>query len=225
MKDYKELTTKELADLTEEQVEQYEKLLLCQNGIKILEKPEEPDKPIFEKDCDVYSITGLSISNLAFTDAKEALETVEFLKSKKTLGKLQYSSDIIVFKLGPDKDYNNNPLEIGLESKRVYSEENASDIKVILDDYKTAKAEYDEEYRVYCEVQEQVEKATEPFIKAHLEAIDIMNKRIKFTNLFYKDYLPLAGGDKIVAMNFLKKAYDISKEDEEYILNNNIKTE
>lgn len=226
MKDYKELTTEELANLTEEQVKQYDKLLLCQNGIKILERPEEPDKPVFEKDCDVYSITGLSTSTLAFTDVKEALETVEFLKSRKTLGKLQYTnSGITVFKLGPDKDYNNNPLEIGLESSRVYSEQNASDIKAILDDYKIAKAEYDEEYRDYCEVQEQAEKATEPFLTAHLEAVDIMNKRIKYTNLFYRDYLPLAEGDKTTAMNFFKKAYTVSEEDEQYILNNSIKTE
>lgn len=223
MKEWQKLTDEELASLTEEQVEQYEKLLLCQNGIKMLERPEEPIKPVFEKDCEVYLIKGLSIS-LGFTDIKEALETVEFLKSKKTLGKLQYTSDIIIFKLGPDTDYNNNSLEIGLESSKVYSEKEAYNIKVTLNDYKIAKAEYDEKYRTYCEVQEQAEKVTEPFFAAHSDAINIMNKRIEYTNLFYRDYLPLAEGNVTTAMNFLKKAYCISEEDEKYILNN-IKTE
>lgn len=37
--------------------------------------------------------------------------------------------------------------------------------------------------------------------------------------------LPIAEWNENIAMGFLKKAYDVSKEDEEYILNNNIKTE
>lgn len=219
MKNWKDLTVEELASLTDKELDMHIKLILCNNGVKNIEKPEKPVKPSYDKDCNtVYSITNLS-TYLAFTDINEAIETVKFLKSRKTSGRLQYTSgmSVPIFKTEPEKDYHGDCIEIGIMSNKALYEDKELDIKDALDKYKKDKSKYDLELEYYEDYKEKAEEFCKPFMKAREEAVEIMNIRTRLKNIYYKDYLPLAEGNKKLAMNFLKKAYSISEEDEKYI--------
>lgn len=225
MKDYKELTTEELVNLTDEQIEQYEKLICAENGIKMLNKPVEPISDVDEtKNLEIFKVNGFG-SSLYFGNMDEAKEVMNCLKGLSTAGTTRYFADRKYFEVGTEKDYNNRPVDISISSEMVYTKDKAIEIENALKGYKESKKKYDIDIKEYNEAYEAKEEAIKEFKDLYEEACRIMHYRRTLTRIFYDDYLPIAEWNENIAMDFLKKAYDVSKEDEEYILNNNIKTE
>lgn len=215
MKDYKELTTEELANLTDEQVEQYIKLICAQEGIKILQKPQEPVKSAdLNKDCEVYTIPR---TNLYFSDINEAKEILESLKKMKSLGTIRYFSNSSYFEKGLI-GYDNKPVDLVISTEVHYSKEKANEKEKALKEYDEAKKKYDQELKEYYDNKDALDEATKEFLGIYDEAVKTMDKRRRLSNLFYKEYLPLAEDNVEMAMGFLKKAYTVTEKDEQYIL-------
>lgn len=214
MKDYKELTTEELANLTDEQVEQYIKLICAQEGIKILQVPQEPVKSAdLNKDCEVYTIP---TTNLCFSDINEAKEILESLRKMKSLGTIRYLSNSSYFEVGLI-GYDNKPVDLVISTEVHYSKKKANEKEKALKEYGEAKKKYDQELKEYYDNKDALDEATKEFLGIYKEAVKTMDNRRRLSNLFYKEYLPLAESNIEIAMGFLKKAYIVTEEDEQYI--------
>lgn len=195
MKDYKELTTEEMANLTDEQIEQYEKLLCAENGIKMLEKPVEPKLDIDKtKNLEVYKVTGFG--SIFFTSLDEAKEVADCLKRQKTIGNTRYYSSSAYFEPGPMKDYSDSATTISISSEMVYTKDRAIQIETAIEAKEAAIKEFKDLYK---------------------EACHIMHYRQTLTRIFYRDFLPIAKGNEQIAMDFLKKAYTVNEGDETYV--------
>lgn len=226
MKKWQELTTEELANLTDEQIDKYKKLMYAEKGIQFPEKPKEIDKVNIPEDLIVYKIYGLSsYDGPVFGSLDDAKKVLECLNSCKSLGHLESKNSEQYFDLGTRRDYygKNEPLEIN--TTQVYSKEKYLEVQDTLVQYKNLREQYKKDKEHYEEIYNKAIEATEEFCEAINNAKSIMYHRENLASKYYCDYLPLADNNSEIAMNFLKKAYTVSEEDEQYILNNPIKTE
>lgn len=217
MKKFNELTTEEMANLTDEQIEQYEKLICAENGIKMLERPVEPTSNVDEtKNLEIFKVNGFG-GYLHFTDMDEANTVMNCLKGLNTIGTTKYFADRKYFEVGPEKDYNNKPVDISISSEMVYTKEKAIEIETALKGYKEAKKKYDADLKEYNEAYTAKEEAIKEFRDLYEEACHITHYRQTLTRIFYRDYLPIAEGNEQIAMDFLKKAYTVNEGDETYV--------
>lgn len=224
MKDWKLLTDEELAALTDKEVEFYTKLLYAQNGVKMLDIPEEPKVIKEPYDLRVYYIKGVTDyfgNNMVFIDLKEAEKIVDILKQCKTLGHNDYEVNV-----GSENKYFEAGLSLkdndcfAIIPKDVYSKAKYLEIKNSVVEYENAKKKYKADREEYDKNHAKAIEVTQEFFFKLNGARDRMARRKELVVKFYNDYMPLAENAYRVAMGFLKKAYDISEDDEAYIKNN-----
>lgn len=225
MKNWTELTDNELANLEDEEIATIRNLILAEAGIPIvINAPVKPEIENPKKDLTIYVIKGLG-SSIAFTDVNEATEVVEMLKRCKTIGLSRYGSKYYYFTKGSERSYDGEPSEITIESQEVFSEELERSIRNKYIDNKQQIENYEFELSNYNKLLARQDEATEDFYNALDEARKTIQRRENLKYQFQNTYLKLAEGNQEIALNFLKKAYIVSEEDEQYILNNPIKTE
>ena len=217
MKKFNEFTTEEMANLTNEQIQQYEKLICAENGIKMLDRPVEPTSNVDEtKNLEIFNVDGFG-GYLYFTDMDEAKTVMNCLKSLSTIGTTKYFADRKYFEVGPERDYSDKPVDISISSEMVYTKDKAVEIETALTGYKEAKKKYDADLKEYNEAYKAKEAAIKEFKDLYEEACKIMHYRQTLTRIFYRDYLPIAEGNEQIAMDFLKKAYTVNEGDETYV--------
>lgn len=219
MKDWTKLNDEELAALTEEQVEFYKKLLYAENGVKILPQPKEPEDLIEKPDLTIYSIDGLegiysSNSYLKFTNYEDAKRVLDLLMNCKSLGYQTYNSSC-----GYDKMYfqSGSKGNLSINTTIVYSKEKYLEMQTQMSIFQNLKKQYEKDKKEYDINQSLAIKVTEEFMEKLNDAKNKIERRQLLCTKFYNDYLPIAENNYDVAMNFLKKAYEISKDDENYI--------
>lgn len=227
MKDWKILTDEELAALTEEQVEFYKKLLYAENGVKILPKPNEPEDLIESPDLTIYSIDGLdgnycSSDKLKFTDYEEAKRVMDVIKGCKSIGYNNYNSSC-----GYEKKYFQPGIKgnISITTEVVYSKEKFLEMQSQMSILNNLKKQYEQDKKEYDENQSLAIEVTSEFMTKLNDAKNTIERRNLLCTKFYNDYLPIAENNHDVAMNFLKKAYTISEDDEKYINEHKLENE
>lgn len=225
MKNWKDLTDEELANLTDEEISKYNRLICAKNGIKMLEMPSEPKSNVNEtKNLEIFKVGGFG-GYLYFSSMDEAEIVMNCLKGLSTAGTTSYFANRKYFEVGTEKDYNNKPVDISISSEMVYTKNRAVEIEEELKDYKEAKKKYDIDLKEYNESYEAKENVIKEFKERYEKACHIMHCRQTLTRIFYRDYLPIAEGNEQMAMDFLKKAYTVSEEDENYIKSHKNDTE
>lgn len=229
MKDWKLLTDEELAALTDKEVEFYKKLLYAENGIKMLVKPNEPESLKEPCDMTVYYVEGVG-DKMIFASLEEAKEFVTFIKEHRSIGHLCHQSNTgynrYYFELGlKDEGYSWSPNPYSIQSKEAYSKEKYLEMQCQLVAYESMKQQYDKDLAEYEKVNNRAIEVTAEFLNTLNTARNTIERRKRLTDKFYNDYMPLAENNYHVAMGFMKKAYDISDDDEMYIKNNPKKEE
>ena len=218
MKDWTKLTDYELAALEDEEITTIRNLILAEAGIPIVvNAPVKPELEIPKKDLTIYIIKGLG-GNIAFTDIDEAKEVVEMLKHCKTIGLYRYGSKYNYFTKGSELSYLGEHCDITLESEEVFSEELERSIRNKYNENKQQMENYEVKFVNYNKLLASQDEATEAFYTALDEARKIVAYRENLKNQFQDTYLSLAEGNKDIAMKFLKRAYNVSEEDEKYII-------
>ena len=222
MKDFDKLTNEEILLLTDEQIAIYKKLKWAENGIKFPVKPNEPecveeDKP----DLTAYYISELG-DNVLFLSLEEAKNVLAALVEAKTLGHPDYNSNvgygIMFFEPGTKRDYRGHQ-DIRIESRQVYSKELFNQMATNLQTNKKLRDQYQKDLKEYNEV---LTKATELTAEMDEKILNVradFDRKQRLARKFKEDYLPIADNNEEIAMNFLSKAYSLSDEDKEYILN------
>ena len=230
MKDFEKLTDQEVLNLTEVQISTYKRLRLAENGVKFIPEPKEPEKLEEKPEKTVYRIEGINIGfgytggNVVFESLEEAQKVADALQNCMSIGSKQSNSKIgysnYYFEPGLDRDYNGSIKPLTVVTEKIFSKEHFMEISTNLQTYNKLYEQYKKDSEEY---QKMLTRATELTADITQRILDIKVAQQRKESLLAKmkdDYLPLADGNKAIALNFMKKAYDISEDEEKYILEN-----
>lgn len=223
MKKINEMTEQEILALSEQDIQKMIKFCMMEEGIKIIDKPKEPE--LFEiepADKKVYIIPILS--NYAFTDFAEAQKVSEALQNAKSFSKVEYDWS----KLGNKYQYLEKkdryayqyPNDFGVNEAYVYSNElyanivdyatqNEAMTKQVEADMKAYDDAYAAASEITLEIRDRVSEVREK--AARLE---------RLTQKFADDYYPLSDNNEGMAIKFMEKAYSLTEDEKKYILEN-----
>lgn len=217
MKKIDELTTEELANLTDLEIEWYENQICANKGIKIINKPVAPTGDHIQCDKQAYRIPG--IENLTFDDIKDAKAVATAIINSKSLGHTSYYNGSSLMEKGPSRNYNGVPNSFTPEIIEGYSNKDLADKEAALSkehsDKLTKYYAAQKEYTAYIDLRNE---AVKEFVEKQKAAKDKHSHQENLVNVYINTYLPLAENNEKVAMNFLKKAYNVTEEDEKVII-------
>ena len=222
MKDFNKLTNEEVYNLTEADINLYKKLALAENGVKFPVCPECPNSEKIDPDLTIFTIDGLTDRwhGLCFRKVEDARTFVDLLL--KSASGICYKSSTYgqdcYLKKGLPATYDGKQPSLNICSEKIYSEEVYSKAKKGIEKFNAEKNAYD---KAFAEYEKELAKANEvtAFIDDKVTFVnEDYNRKIHLTRLFVNDYLPIAENNEEMAMKFLKKAYDVSEDDEKYIL-------
>ena len=222
MKDFNKLTNEEVYNLTEADINLYKKLALAENGVKFPVRPERPNSEKIDPDLTIFTIDGLTDRwhGLCFRKVEDARTFVDLLI--KSASGICYKSSTYgqdcYLKKGLPATYDGKRPSLNICSEKIYSEEVYSRAKKGIEKFNAEKNAYD---KAFAEYEKELAKANEvtAFIDDKVTFVnEDYNRKIRLTRLFVNDYLPVAENNEEMAMKFLKKAYEVSEDDEKYIL-------
>ena len=200
MKRIEELSEKEILNLTQEEIEKMVKLLWANEGVKIIDRPKEPEySAVPPEDILAYRIDGV---NCIFLDINEALKAQSLMRELKSLTDYSYDNFIRI-----EKDFKSG---FPINDFRLYSKALHGEIKELIHENNKAKEAYEVEVAGYESIKGQQDELSSRIYNR----VDSVRKKYfkmdRMREIYTNDYLPLAG-DREAAMSFLKKAYDINE--------------
>lgn len=222
MKAINEMTDEEILSLVDDDILFMIKLKKAQEGIKMIERPTEPEYlKVAPPDLTVYT-SSLFGDTLAFVNSDDLEKVMKLISDIPTKGRLDYEWS----KLGSDVKFFSFTLNkyggkwADRSSQDAYSENLYNQITSAVLKNKTLKEHYEKELKEYNDsvanskwIEDEINgKVLEVKIKQSM----LFNYCIKFKN----EYLPLAENDNVIAANFLVKAYNLSADDLSYVLAN-----
>lgn len=214
MKNWKDLTDEELANLTDDEISKYDKIICAEEGIPFLEEPEKPVINYAKENLTVYTIK--YSDNMAFTDMAEATQVMEAINKCASVGTVKYNYGCRYFEKG-FKAYDDTEALASIQSGMMYDEAVAQSNYDLKENRRNELNHYEDMKRLYEDSIQRRLLATNEFYNRLNTAQSAVSYRKKLVRLYVDEYLPLAEGNETMAMNFLKKAYTVSEEDEQYI--------
>lgn len=202
-----EMNSKEVLALSEADLEKLKKLALAEAGVKIIEKPIEPEyEEMPERDEVWYTINNFGYN--FYKKEEDARKICDLLNSIDIYSQ-DYRSDVVKIKT----DYNGEKEIFNLSVEKKYSAKTIAEAKNIENrnktlktNYELLKKEYDNNYEAYAEIVDAISN----------KHLSIVQKYAELDRLYSK-YLEYKEIDKTKAMDFFKKAYDVSDELEAYV--------
>jgi len=202
MKSYWDLTEKERAELTD--LSAYEKIELMEQGIIV---PAEPEyEKVLEVDVPTHKVYRLTYNSrynslpIHFNDLIQAEEVAAALRGGMTL-----ESDY-----NTGKSFVRTVEEISITTQDVCEECDINRSRSALAEAKAAKNRNKNlraEYRKACEKQsETLSEMRDDWYKCQGTL-----RRMQKIRAVWEDYLETCGGDRDVALKFLRKAYDLEE--------------
>ncbi len=205
------MSEKEIFNLTDEQVDKIVKFRKAQEGLKLLQKPEEPEyEETMKKDTVFYKVNLLG--NLLFKTVEQATAIVSALKGKFDGAYFNsYGSDYPKL-LSKSDSYTSREADLSISEEAHYSPAVAEAAQSIEKRNREAREKYDElnsEYEKYTEdIQWIIDEVWE-------KVFEVRRKYEKLARLQtdYSEYLVLANSDAKIATAFLTKANALSEEE------------
>jgi len=215
MKQITELTEKEILALTDDQLLNMVKYKMAEDGIKILEKPEQPTyQPLPVKDDIAFSIGGL---NFYTKDEKVAKElSALMMKSGDKFLNSSYTTDYNNKFLKEMDEYSIKSFG-KIEEVDFYTRDRIGVINEIVARNKKLKEDYEAKLAEYNAANDEADYIRIDIYDRFREVRDKFAKMDELKHM-YGVYLSLADGNATIAMNFLKKAYNVSEEAEYYVV-------
>lgn len=225
MKNVKELTEQEILALTDGEITLRIKLKKAEEGVKLVPKPqdpsyfeiEEPDKTVYS--CDMFG------DDLCFENIEELTKLIQVVSGSDTKCSVTYDYN----KAGSEYTYISSKLKTrgyssrdwsSTSSKRVYSIERYNALVDMIASNKKMKEQYEKELKEYEAIISEAKWIEDEINGRVREVRDKYWKLNEYCRKFRFDYLPIADGNKDVAMKFMDKAYSLTSEQQEYILAN-----
>ena len=217
------MTEQEILALSEQDIQNMIKFRMMEECIKIIDEPKKPE--LFEiepADKKVYIIPILN--EYAFTDFEEAQKVSEALQKAKSFRKVECDWNKLgsEYKFLKKKDRYNHfyPNDFGVNESFVYSDElyanivdlAAKNIAITRQaeiDRKAYDSAYDAAGDITLEIRKRVEEVREKSVRLE-----------RLTQKFAKDYYPLSDNNEDMAIKFMEKAFSLTEDEKNYILDN-----
>ena len=225
MKTIKELTEQEVLSLSDEDIVKMIKYKMADEGIVFVDRPKVPCYiKIPTPKTKVYYCNLLG-EKISFINMEELNSVIELLNSCETLVSVTSDYDL------PEE----NKYKIKDKVENISYHSGASDtitpvsaytnseyilIKEDLRLNKKYKKEYDENIKLYNSYVSESKWIKDDIMNEINEVREKYNKLNNYAYKYAKDYLPLSDNNEDVAMKFLKKAYSLNEEEQEYVTNN-----
>lgn len=213
MKKINELSDKQVLALTNADLEKMVKVAMAENGIKILSAPVEPVyRELPKKTEKAYSVSGFSPLLRDKQSAEDLGATI------RAYGKELVKSNYIAssFDIKTLKELDKYDSYGDVKEEYFFSKEDLELLDQITKDNTASKDRYNELLDEYLEENEKASKVSSVIYQLYNS---IMDKYYNMNQMKarYEEYLALADKDAKIAMTFLKKAYSIDPETEQYV--------
>ena len=223
MKKINEMTEQEIIALSDEDVKKMIKFRMMEEGIKLLDKPKVPE--LFEiepADTQYFSIPILD--GFAFLNIEEATKVAETLKNAKSLRKIDFDwselrSDYKYLKKSERYRFSGNS-DFDIISGWAYSIELYNKISDFAAQNKAMKEQAENDLKEY---EKQLSESAELIQEITGRVCEVRNKYDRLETLsrkFATDYYPLSDNNEDMAIKFMAKAYSLTDEEKDYILDN-----
>jgi hypothetical protein len=188
-----DLSTDEIAALTDEQIAMFIDIECAQKGMPLLPpEPKEPVKPTIEPDKTVYGIGGMY-----FATSAQAAEVMEVIAKQQQYTYEYKGYDCKVAK--PGECY----LVRAVSPEKMFSQELYEQHRKALEKYDADKKLYDSEKKRYDEAVKNRSNAYDNIWETVTRAREIESEQGQIQRN-YDRYLQIAKGDKDIAFNFLE---------------------
>lgn len=218
MKKITELTEQEILNLSNENIEAMIKFEKAEQGIKMLNRPEEPKYiPIPPKTCDVYYSHVLG--ELCFTDVSEIKIVLDVLRNAKTIGQKKYSSNGSYMTKTLKPQYSSDDWD-KIMSERVFEEDIYNQIKKDIQSNQVLKNDFEKLVKEYDSQESQTTEIVDSIYDRVREVKSKYDVLERYCLLMRTEYIIIAENNEKMAMKFLDKAYNLTEEQKEYVLEN-----
>lgn len=224
MKKITEYTEKEILELSQDDISMIIKLAKAEAGIKFIEYPTRPIyHEIPKANIETFSCN-LFGNVLSFSDYNELKSLIDFVTTLKTRCSIDSDYSLnnakwITKELKTVGYHSSQPWD-KIESDKVYSFNEFTEVKSRIRENLKSKEDYDNKLKEYREN----ESLSKDIVSEIYDRInEVVNKYDDLKSLcrkFKNDYLPLSGDNEEIAINFLDKAYSLTDEQKTYILEN-----
>jgi GrpB-like predicted nucleotidyltransferase (UPF0157 family) len=203
-----EMTDEQVLALSEEEIADLIKYGMAVAGIPVYAVPVEPHyETVVAPDAKVYEIAGVSLDDRA---AAERIQSA-IAKEQAKFVQLGYA----------EGDYTVRYVERSrttwdVSTRTAYSQETWAKHRDVLKRNAAKKAEYDALKRSW----DQAERDARSVRSAVTDRIDEVRERQARREMLtdrYVEYIGIAGGDKNVAMEFLRRAFDLTDDEAELL--------
>ena len=225
MKKINEFTEQEILNLSNEEIEKMIKFRMAEEGIKFLEYPQKPIYNEVQKPTTKAYYCHLLGQKLSFTNMEELQGLIEYLSKCKTICSIDSNYDFpegykyfMKSKLG-NASYSSDAPDT-ISPITVYTHKEYSDIKDKLNENSKNKKEFESKLKEYDDAINDAKWVRDEIMDRINEVVSKYDKLNTFIYRFNNEYLPLADNNEEIAMNFLNKAYLLTKEQQEYVLAN-----
>jgi len=224
MKKITELTEQEILDLSKDDIQRMIKFRMAEEGIAFV---TPPIKPIYfevpEPTTKVYYCSLLG-KQYSFEDVDELNKLLGVINECKTLCTVENNYSL----RGKYKDYIAKEIKTStwrsdepsdtITPTIVYSNKEYVGIKDLLEKNSRLKEDYEDKLKDYKYAKENSKWIRDEIEERVEEVREKYRKLGDYVWKFENDYLPLADNNKEVAMNFLNKAYFLTEEEQNYVL-------
>jgi hypothetical protein len=206
MKRFDDLSKAEIAALSYEDVGRYINLACAEEGIPLIpDLPARPVPPEIVPDLEYYQIAGVTVKTMEDAEviqkAYNRIVTYDRIWNKA-------SGDYHVYSITERRyDDPTRITTIKALSDSLYAQKQKE-----IEEYKTAKTEYERIEKNFSSIKKQRESTEQFFWDAYREAVEWQRERDQRKKVFAQ-YLSLADGNVEVAWRFLVKAHPHTEED------------
>lgn len=218
MRPIEEITREELLEMTAEDCKRWIQLRMAEDGVPILQKPEEPSYPhIPEEDLTLF--TADFLGELAYEERNELLKVIDVVRSSKTMHRAESMYGLGCKQAFPGyaNKYGNGVEAFDVKEIKARSLNQMAAVTDLMADKKALETAYNKELKAYEASLADAQYIRKELYDAINEAKAFYNRR-KSLKSKLAQYLELANGDGEIAMRFLGKVEELSEEVVAYLL-------
>ena len=202
MRRYTDLTKKELAELSQEELDRFIELELAYAGVTPVMYPV---KPMIKEIALDMSEVAYEVFGVLFKNQEDAL----------TVSKMEvFREDYDYYGAGYNYKYLKLNDNNGVKAEKYYKKEEVLAIKDVLKGNRLLEEEYGKQKKMYDAFLKDTE-AIRDSVREAVTAAHTFFQRVAAMKLQYQRYLTLAEGDEKIARNFFDSAYGALEEEYE----------
>lgn len=201
--DIHEMKHDEIVAMKDEDIIKMKNFILASNGVRFVEMPEKPEKPIVERDDVTYEWSGIVTQNRELlVSLRNQVEEHSRDLATTAYGDLGYDYKHIA----PIDDYNYKNL-LKINEIKVYKQSTLTKYARLISDFADKERFYKEHKELYDKMMDQEQSLTGDVVNKINAHKQLERESLECVDIFNNKYMKLADNDFEIAFNFFKEAY------------------